>query len=73
MSPDKSAIVGAVPGFKSVFEAHSFSGRGAMQSYGAGLGLCALILKGRFETLDLSALSGSRFAEGKTVSEALVI
>ena len=44
-----------------------------MQSYGAGLGLAELMLKGRFESLDLTELGGGRFAEGRTVSEALVI
>lgn len=73
VSPDKSAIVGQVPGFKNVFEAHSFSGRGAMQSFGAGLGLSELILKGQFDSLDLSSLTGARFAEGHLLSEGLLI
>ncbi|MBI3544783.1 MAG: FAD-binding oxidoreductase [Deltaproteobacteria bacterium] len=73
VSPDHSGIVGAVKGFRNVYEAHSFSGRGAMQSFGAGLGLSELILKSRFDSLDLSALSGARFAEGKPVGESLVI
>jgi glycine/D-amino acid oxidase-like deaminating enzyme len=73
VSPDQSGIVGRVPGFKHVFEAHSFSGRGAMQSYGAGLALSELMLKNKFDSLDLSALSGERFATGKLVREKLVI
>lgn len=73
VSPDKSGIVGLVPGFKNVFEAHSFSGRGAMQSYGAGLGLAELMLRGRFESLDLAAMSGERFARNALITEGLVI
>lgn len=73
VSPDKSGIVGRVPGFERVYEAHSFSGRGAMQSYGAGLGLAELILKGRYDSIDLAPLAGARFKEGRTVSESLII
>jgi glycine/D-amino acid oxidase-like deaminating enzyme len=73
VSPDKSGIVGRVPGFGHVYEAHSFSGRGAMQSYGAGLGLADLILKGRFGALDLGPMSGARFAEGHEISEGMLI
>jgi glycine/D-amino acid oxidase-like deaminating enzyme len=73
-SPDHHAIVGAVEGRPGVFEAHSFSGHGAMQSYGVGIALSELIVKGRYETLDLNELSGNRFKSGRTIaSETWVI
>ena len=73
-SPDHHAIVGSVEGRAGVFEAHSFSGHGAMQSYGVGLALSELMVKGRYETLDLSELSGNRFKSGRTIeSETWVI
>lgn len=71
VSPDRSAIVGrAAP---RIFEAHSFSGRGVMQSYGAGQALAELIATGSYGTLDASALSRERFARGELVFEALHI
>ena len=72
VSPDRSAIVGlAAP---SVYEAHSFSGRGVMQSYGAGQALASLIAEGRFASeFDASSLARDRFEKGALVFEELHI
>jgi sarcosine oxidase subunit beta len=71
VSPDRSAIVGrAAP---RVYEAHSFSGRGVMQSYGAGQALAELIAHGKYGSLDASALSRDRFASGALIREELHI
>ncbi|MCB0403300.1 MAG: FAD-binding oxidoreductase [Bdellovibrionales bacterium] len=59
-TPDKSGVLGDVPGLPNVFEAHSFTGRGVMQSYGAALALGELILDGGFSTLDASVLHRNR-------------
>ena len=72
VSPDRSAIVG--PAAPSVYEAHSFSGRGVMQSYGAGQALAGLIADGKFPPgLDASALARTRFDSGRLVFEELHI
>ncbi|HLK85878.1 MAG TPA: FAD-dependent oxidoreductase [Candidatus Binataceae bacterium] len=71
VSPDRSAIVGrAAP---RVYEAHSFSGRGVMQSYGAGQALAELIVLGHYQRFDASALARERFATGALAPEELHI
>jgi sarcosine oxidase subunit beta len=72
VSPDRSAIVGlAAP---SVYEAHSFSGRGVMQSYGAGQALAGFIAEGKYPPgLDASALARDRFEANGLVFEELHI
>jgi glycine/D-amino acid oxidase-like deaminating enzyme len=71
VSPDRSAIIGqAAP---RVFEAHSFSGRGVMQSYGAGQALAELIVDGRYGRFDAAALTRKRFERGQLVTEELHI
>jgi sarcosine oxidase, subunit beta len=71
VTPDRSAIIGRLG--ERLFEAHSFSGRGVMQSYGAGQALADLIVKGRYEKLDASALGRERFQTGKLMPEELHI
>src|SRR5579875_1906929 len=71
VSPDRSAILGAAA--PRIFEAHSFSGRGVMQSYGAGQALAELIALGRFDRFDAAALNRRRFAEHRLVWEELHI
>src|SRR5258708_739096 len=71
VSPDRSAIVGRAT--NRVYEAHSFSGRGVMQSYGAGQALADLIAHGKYGALDASDLSRDRFDRGAQVWEELHI
>ncbi|MGH7864220.1 MAG: NAD(P)/FAD-dependent oxidoreductase [Candidatus Binataceae bacterium] len=71
VTPDRSAIVGRIG--ESVYEAHSFSGRGVMQSYGAAQALAELIVRGRYGELDASALSRERFSTGAEIREPLHI
>jgi glycine/D-amino acid oxidase-like deaminating enzyme len=61
VTPDRSGIAGAVAGFSNLFEAHSFTGRGVMQSYAVGRSLASLVATGRFEEVDLSPLTRERF------------
>jgi glycine/D-amino acid oxidase-like deaminating enzyme len=63
LSPDNSALVGAVAGLEGAYEIHSFSGRGVMQSWAAALSLAEEITTGAPRTFPAAAaLSGRRFA-----------
>jgi sarcosine oxidase subunit beta len=63
VTPDRSGIAGAVRGFANLFEAHSFTGRGVMQSYAVGEAMAALLCTGRFDVVDLEPLSRERFSD----------
>lgn len=71
VTPDHHAILGEspVPGF---FLANGFSGHGVMHSPAAGRALAELILRGK-TSLDVSALSLSRFARGEAIHETMVL
>jgi glycine/D-amino acid oxidase-like deaminating enzyme len=74
VTPDCSGIADRVEGFGNLFEAHSFTGRGVMQSYAVGQAMASLIRTGRYEGVDLSPLTRSRFADPeKWVREELHI
>lgn len=71
VTPDRSAVVGrAAP---RVYEAHSFSGRGVMQSYGAGQALAELIADGGYRRFDASELDRGRFGRREFAYEELHI
>jgi sarcosine oxidase subunit beta len=61
VTPDCSGIAGPVAGFSNLYEAHSFTGRGVMQSYGIASAMAALIGAGAYDDLDLAPLARSRF------------
>ncbi len=78
VTPDHSAVLGAVEHSKAgknarLFEAHGFSGHGAMQCPAAGRAIAEAVTGGRYETLDVTALSGKRFLTGALVHESFVI
>ncbi len=78
VSPDESAILGEAPGLSGqdqgrIFEAHSFSGHGAMHSYAAGLALAEKMVSGRYLTIDARPLDCTRFDGGQLLHEGLVI
>jgi sarcosine oxidase subunit beta len=74
VTPDCSGIADRVEGFANLFEAHSFTGRGVMQSYAVGQAMASLIATGRYEGVDLSPLTRSRFTDpAKWVQEELHI
>lgn len=62
VTPDCSGIAGPVPGLANLFEAHSFTGRGVMQSYGVARALAERIVDGRSQSCDLGPLGRQRFA-----------
>ena len=63
VTPDCSGIADRVRAFTNLFEAHSFTGRGVMQSYGVGQAMASLVTTGRYDGLDLSPLTRERFAD----------
>ena len=71
MSPDHNAMLGAAP-IDGLFYATGFSGHGFMQSPAVGEHLAELVLH-QPTTLDLSALTVARFADGGARAEAFVI
>ena len=61
VTPDCSGIAGPVPGIANLYEAHSFTGRGVMQSYGVATALAERIVDGAWATCDLAPLGRDRF------------
>ncbi len=76
VSPDESAIIGAVtlPSNEGrIFESHSYSGHGIMHSYASGVALAEMMLHGKASMTDLERFSGARFERGQLLSETAVI
>ena len=74
VTPDCSGIADRVEGFANLYEAHSFTGRGVMQSYAVGVAISELVTTGRYESHDLAPLTRRRFGDrARWVPEALHI
>jgi sarcosine oxidase subunit beta len=71
-TPDKHPILGKVDGIDGFITAAGFSGHGIMHAPATGELIAELIVDGR-TSLDISALSSSRFGSGQLVREHNVI
>jgi len=70
---DANAIIGAHPSAPNLWFANGFSGHGMQQAPAAGRGIAELILRGRFETLDLAPLGFQRLLDGRPLAESMII
>jgi len=73
VTPDHHAILGPVPGVPGFFVVAGFSGHGIMHAPAAGRAAAEMLVRGRSEHLDVSALSLERFARGEAIHEAMVL
>ena len=73
VTPDHHAVIGAAPGVPGFFLANGFSGHGVMHSPAAGRAIAELIVRGKSESVDISALSIERFARGTLIHERMVL
>ena len=73
VTPDHHAILGAVPGVPGFFLANGFSGHGIMHAPAAGRAIAELIVRGRSESVDVSALSIERFRRGALIHERMIL
>jgi sarcosine oxidase subunit beta len=74
LSPDKSAIVGDVPGKPGIHNLSGLSAHGVMQSRALGEALAGWIADGRWpDGLNLDALSETRFTSAPGGSEKMYV
>lgn len=70
---DQNAIIGVHPLINNMYCATGFSGHGLQHSPGVGRALAELILKGGFETLDLSVFGLDRIMKQEPVLERNIL
>jgi sarcosine oxidase subunit beta len=73
VTPDHHAVLGDVPGRPGFLLANGFSGHGVMHAPAAGRCLAERIVRGRVESVDVSALAFERFERGARVHETMVL
>ena len=73
VTPDHHAILGGVAGVPGFLVAAGFSGHGIMHAPAAGRAAAEMLVRGRSESTDVSALSLERFARGEGIHESMVL
>ncbi|SDD51543.1 Glycine/D-amino acid oxidase [Variovorax sp. CF079] len=70
---DGNPVIGAWSKLPNLYTVAGFSGHGMMHAPAAGRGMAELILKGRFETIDLSRLGYERVEKQQPYAEAGIL
>lgn len=70
---DRNGVVGPHPRLPNLFVAAGFSGHGLQHGPAAGRAVAELVLKGQYETLDLSRLGWRRLVQGEPLMEGGVV
>ncbi|XP_055129659.1 FAD-dependent oxidoreductase domain-containing protein 1 isoform X9 [Symphalangus syndactylus] len=70
---DQNGVVGPHPLVVNMYFATGFSGHGLQQAPGVGRAVAEMILKGRFQTIDLSPFLFTRFYLGEKIQENIII
>ncbi|NWW16172.1 FXRD1 protein, partial [Falcunculus frontatus] len=70
---DQNGVLGPHPRLENLFLAAGFSGHGLQHSPAAGRAVAELVIKGRYETLDLRRLGWDRLVDGEPLKEHGVV
>ncbi|NXM06277.1 FXRD1 protein, partial [Tyrannus savana] len=70
---DHNGVLGAHPRLENLLVAAGFSGHGLQHSPAAGRALAELVVRGRFESLDLRRLGWARLEQGEPLRERGVV
>ncbi|KAM9656257.1 FAD-dependent oxidoreductase domain-containing protein 1 isoform 1-T1 [Morphnus guianensis] len=70
---DRNGVLGPHPKLENLFLAAGFSGHGLQHAPAAGRAVAELVVKGRYESLDLSRLGWRRLVEGEPLEEDGVV
>ncbi|NXR94227.1 FXRD1 protein, partial [Hypocryptadius cinnamomeus] len=70
---DRNGVLGPHPRLENLFLAAGFSGHGLQHAPAAGRAVAELVIKGRYETLDLRRLGWDRLVDGEPLEEHGVV
>ncbi|KAM6312621.1 FAD-dependent oxidoreductase domain-containing protein 1 [Podargus strigoides] len=70
---DRNGVLGPHPKLENLFLVAGFSGHGLQHAPAAGRAVAELLLKGRYESLDLGRLGWKRLVEGEPLEEDGVV